>query len=284
MIINEKLYNDTRDAVGGSEHPAKLGVMMAYELGREYGKTAYTLNPTNVDELIDEARMTGIAGLYRNAQSHVLNQKAVASYHAERMGKRYEDCNFIVCHIDGGITVNAHRKGRMIDGNVGSGGDGAYTPTRIGSVPVLKLLDYIDEHGTEAVRLMCSRAGGFVSHFGTSNAALIHQRMMEGDPKATLVWNAMVYQIIKQTGAMAAVLQGSAEAIILTGGLVIYDDLADRIRESCEWIAPVYVYPGEMEQAALAKETLKVLHGKAEAREYTGIPPWQGFLFDQENS
>ncbi|MBE6118228.1 MAG: butyrate kinase [Erysipelotrichaceae bacterium] len=284
MIINEKLYADTRDAVGGSEHPAKLGVMMAYELGKQYGKPAYTLNPTNVDELIDEARLTGIAGLYRNAQSHVLNQKAVASYHAECMGRKYEDCDFIVCHIDGGITVNAHRRGRMIDGNVGSGGDGAYTPTRIGSVPVLKLLDYIDEHGTEEVRLMCSRAGGFVSHFGTSNAAVIHQRMEEGDAKAAIVWKSMVYQIIKQIGAMAAVLQGRVEAILLTGGLVIYDDLVQQIKDSCGWIAPVFVYPGEREQEALAKETLKVLRHETEAREYTGIPAWQGFPFDREKS
>jgi len=135
-VIDERLYLDTVHAVGGSDHPAKLGVMLAYELGREYGKPAYTLDPTNVDELSDLARLTGIRGVYRNAQFHVLNQKAVARKHARACGKRYEDCNFIVAHIDGGITVNAHLKGRMVDGNVGAGGDGPYTPTRIGSVPI----------------------------------------------------------------------------------------------------------------------------------------------------
>ena len=279
MRISRKLYEDTRDAVGGSEHPAKLGVMMAYELGKMYRKPMYTLNPTNVDELIDEARMTGIAGLYRNAQSHVLNQKAVAAYHAGLSGRKYDELCCIVCHIDGGITVSAHRYGRMIDGNVGSGGDGAFTPTRIGSVPVLPLLDYIEQHGIDEVRLMCSRAGGFVSHFGTSDASVIHSIVEKGDPKAVLVWNSMIYQIIKQIGAMAAALQGKAEAILLTGGLVIYDDIVERIRESCEWIAPVTVYPGEMEQEALAGETLKVLHGEEQAQEYTGIPVWNGFDF-----
>ena len=282
MRINEKLYCDPRDAVGGSEHPAKLGVMMAYELGTKYGRQMYTLNPTNVDELIDEARMTGIAGLYRNAQSHVLNQKAVASYHSRLMGKKYEDCDYIVCHIDGGITVSAHRHGRMVDGNVGSGGDGAFTPTRLGSVPVLKLLDYLETHSLDEVRLMCSRAGGFVSHFGTSNADTIHEKAIAGDAKADMVWRTMIYQINKQIGAMAAVLQGKTEAILLTGGLVRFDDIVAGIRRSCEWIAPVYVYPGEMEQEALAMETLKVLHGEAEAGDYTGKPVWEGFAFDRE--
>ncbi|MBQ8952845.1 MAG: butyrate kinase, partial [Clostridia bacterium] len=200
--IDEKLYDDTVAGVGGSEHPAKLGVMLAWEFGRRYGRGAYTLNPTNVDELCDYARLTGIRGVYRSAQSHVLNQKATADAHARRMGRRYEDCNFIVCHIDGGITVNAHARGRMVDGNVGAGGDGSYTPTRIGSVPVLSLLDYIDEHSVEEVRLMCSRAGGFVSFFGTSDANVIHKKVEEGDPAASLVWNTMIYQICKQVGAM----------------------------------------------------------------------------------
>ena len=159
--IDQKLYDDTVAAVGGSEHPAKLGVMLAWKFALEYGRDAYTLNPTNVDEYGDYARLTGIRGVYRVSHSHVLNQKAVAEAHAERMGRRYEDCNFIVGHIDGGITVSAHDHGRMVDGNMGADGEGAFTPTRIGSVPVLALLDYIESHSIEDVRLKCSRAGGF---------------------------------------------------------------------------------------------------------------------------
>ncbi len=206
--IDERLYQDTALAVGGSEHPAKLGVMLAYELGTAWGGKMYTLNPTNVDELCDYARVTGISGVYRKAQAHVLNQKAVAQCHAASLGRRYEDCNFVVCHIDGGITVNAHCHGRMVDGNVGAGGDGAYTPTRLGSVPVLSLLDYIEAHSVADVRLMCSRAGGFVSHFGTADADKIHALVQAGEPKAVLVWNAMIYQVGKQVGAMSAVLKG----------------------------------------------------------------------------
>ena len=121
MVIDRALYCDTRDDKGGSDHPAKLGVMMAYDFALEYGKPAFTLNPTNVDEFDDAARITGIKGVYRRAQSHVLNQKGIARLHASKLGKKYEECSFIVCHIDGGITVAAHRNGRMIDGTEGAG-------------------------------------------------------------------------------------------------------------------------------------------------------------------
>lgn len=277
--IDETLYRDTLDGVGGSDHPAKLGVLLAYELCREYGGQMYTLNPTNVDEYNDYARLTGIKGVYRNAQAHTLNQKAIAETHAEGMGRRYEDCNFVVAHIDGGITVHAHDHGRMVDGNVGAGGDGPFTPTRIGSVPVLPLLDYIETHSVEEVRRMCSRAGGFVSYFGTADAKTVHQMVEEHDPKATLVWNTMIYQCCKDIGAMSAVLEGKVDGILLTGGLVRYADIVEGIRRRCGWIAPITVYPGEMEQEAMAYAVLKVLHGKTEAIRYSGKPVWEGFPF-----
>ncbi len=280
MEIDRQLYEDTSAAVGGSEHPAKLGVMLAYELCQEFGGKMYTLNPTNADELCDYARVTGIAGLHRNAQAHVLNQKAIAQRHADKLGRAYADCNFIVCHIDGGITVHAHDHGRMVDGNVGAGGDGAFTPTRIGSVPVLRLLDYIEEQGLDQVRLMCSRAGGFVSHFGTADADKIHALVESGDPKATLIWNAMIYQIGKQVGSMAAVLRGQVDGILLTGGLMRFSDIEAGLRELCGWIAPITVYPGEAEQEALAMGVLQVLRGEASANRYSGHPIWQGFDFE----
>lgn len=276
-VVDERLYADTVAAVGGSEHPAKLGVMLAWEFARKFGKQAYTLNPTNVDEFCDYARLTGIKGVYRVSHSHVLNQKAVAEYHANTLGRRYEDCNLVVAHIDGGITVSAHAHGRMIDGNMGADGEGAFTPTRIGSVPVLALLDYIEAHSVEEVRLMCSRAGGFVSLFGTSNSDVIHDMVRNGDKKASLVWNTMIYQICKMIGEMSVVLCGSVDGILLTGGLMRFDDIAEGIRKRCGWIAPISVYPGEMEQEALALPVLRVLRGERSAGTYTGKPVWQGF-------
>ena len=268
MVIDENLVRDTADDKGGSDHPAKLGVMLAYEFCRQYGGQMYTLNPTNVDELCDYARITGIKGLYRRAQTHVLNQKAVARIHAESLGRTYEDCSFIVCHIDGGITVTAHRNGKMTDSTEGAGGDGPFTPTRLGSIPVMELANYVDGHSTDELRAMCSRSGGFVSHFGTSNADTIHRMMEDGDPKATTIWNAMVYQICKSIGAMATVLEGKVDAIILTGGLVRFQDIIDKIKARCGWIAPVASYPGEVEQEELAHAVLEVLSGRKKAFRY----------------
>ena len=241
-LIDERLYDDTVAAVGGSEHPAKLGVMLAWEFAKEFGKSAYTLNPTNVDEYCDYARLTGIRGVYRVSHSHVLNQKAVAEYHARSLGRKYEDCNFIVAHIDGGITVSAHDHGKMVDGNMGADGEGAFTPTRIGSVPVLAVLDYMETHTADEVRLMCSRAGGFVSLFGTADSDVIHEKVESGDPKASLVWNTMIYQICKQIGEMSAVLCGKVDGILLTGGLMRFDDILAGIQKRCGWIAPISVH------------------------------------------
>ena len=276
-LIDELLYDDTVAAVGGSEHPAKLGVMLAWKFAQEFGRDAYTLNPTNVDEYGDYARLTGIRGIYRISHSHVLNQKAVAEYHAKTTGRKYADCNFIVCHIDGGITVSAHDHGRMVDGNMGADGEGTFTPTRIGSVPVLQLLDYIDAHSTKDVRLMCSRAGGFVSLFGTADSDVIHKKAEEGDRKASLVWNTMIYQICKQIGEMSAVLCGKVDGILLTGGLMRFDDIREGIEKRCGWIAPVSVYPGEMEQEALAFSVLRALRGEEPILRYSGKPVWDGF-------
>lgn len=272
--IDTRLYEDTKNAVGKSDHPAKLGVMLAYELQREYGGKMFTLNATNVDELVDEARLTGISGLYRRAQTHVLNQKAVAAHHARRLSGRYEDFNFIVSHIDGGITVTAHEKGRMIDSTEGAGGDGPFTPTRLGSIPVLEVLQYLETHTIEEMRAMCSRSGGLVTYFGTSDADRIHALVDAGDEKAVLVWRAMTYQICKSVGAMAAALKGRVDAILLTGGLVRFADIGEAVRERCGFIAPVVCYPGEMEQEALCFAVCDALEGKAPIRTYTGAPVW----------
>ncbi len=276
-VIDQKLYDDTLAAVGGSEHAAKLGVLMAWRFVQEYHVPGYTLNPTNVDEYCDYARLTGIRGIYRFGHSHVLNQKAVAEYHARTLGKTYEECRFIVAHIDGGVTVGAHEYGRMIDGNMGADGEGSFSPTRIGYVPVLALLDYLQDHPADDVRRMCSRAGGFVSLFGTSNSDTIHDLVVQGDKKATLVWNTMIYQICKNIGEMSAVLCGKVDAIVLTGGLMRFDDITEGIKARCGWIAPIHVYPGEMEQEALALSVLRVLRGEVRALTYTGKNVWQGF-------
>lgn len=282
MIIDQNLYEDTRLDKGGSDHPAKLGVMLCYQLGCEFKKPMYTVNPTNVDEFTPLARITGLKGVYRRAQSHVLNQKGIARLYCKENGLDYNSVSLIVCHIDGGITIAAHRNGKMIDGTEGAGGDGPFTPTRLGSIPLMETAKFLETHTPQELEAMCSRSGGFVSHFGTSDSNKIHRLAEDGDEHARLVWDTMIYQICKAIGSMAAVLEGKAEAILLTGGLVRFEDIVEGIKKRCSWIAPVFVYPGEVEQEEMCYEVLKVARGEKEAHIYTGHPVFDGFPWDRD--
>ena len=193
--IDERLIADTRAAKGGLYHASMLGVQMANEVHQKYGGIMIMMDPPVVDELCDDARITGLKGVYRRAVSHALNLKATARTHAKRMGKRYEDCNFIVCHIDGGISVTAHEHGRMIDGNDAGGGEGPFTPTRMGSLAVTDGRRVLLGRSDREIRDLCSQAGGLSSWFGTSNSDKVHRMVEDGNETAVRVWNAMIYQI-----------------------------------------------------------------------------------------
>ena len=266
--INDQLIRDTREAKGGLYHSSMLGVQMAERLRRKYGGLALMMDPPVVDELDDVARITGVKGIYRKAICHALNLKATAKRHAKAMGRKYEECNMIVCHIDGGISITAHKNGRMIDGNDAGGGEGPFTPTRMGTMAITDFNNLMRDRSFEEVRSLCSQTGGLSSHFGTSNSDVIHKRIEEGDKEAALVWQAMIYQTCKYIGAMAAVLEGKVDAIVLTGGLCRFDDVIDMIKEKCGWIAPIAVYPGEFEHVAMAEGALRVLRGEEQLKHY----------------
>ena len=275
--IDDRMIRDTKEAKGGVMHASMLGVQMAEVLHRHYGGQMFMMDPPVVDELCDLARVTGVDGIYRKAGTHALNLKATARKHAAAIGRRYEDCNFIVCHIDGGISITAHQKGRMIDGNNAGGGEGPFTPTRMGSMAVTDLILHFGAEKLDELKSLCSQTGGLSSYFGTSNSDAVHKLVEEAQPKAVRVWNAMIYQIIKWIGSMSTVLKGDVDGIILTGGLLRFSDVEDQIRESCEWIAPVSVYVGEVEQEAMAEGALRVLRGEEAAKQYPGKPVWDGF-------
>lgn len=275
--IDERLVRDTREAKGGIYHSSMLGVQMVNALHARYGGAMLTMDPPVVDELCDLARVTGLRGVYRRAAVHALNLKAAARVHAKRTGRRYEDCNFIVCHIDGGISVTAHRKGRMIDGNNASGGEGPFTPTRMGSMALTDVVTMLGDCTREELRDLCTFSGGLTSHFGTSNADTVHAMAEAGDTRAARVWQAMIYQVCKEIGAMAAVLEGQVDAIVLTGGLLRFGDVLEAVQRRCGFIAPVAAYPGEFEQEALAAGAMRVLTGEEEALIYPGKPVWDGF-------
>ncbi len=275
--IDERLIADTRAAKGGLYHASMLGVQMANEVHQKYGGIMIMMDPPVVDELSDDARITGLKGVYRRAVSHALNLKATARTHAKRMGKRYEDCNFIVCHIDGGISVTAHEHGRMIDGNDAGGGEGPFTPTRMGSLAVTDGRRVLLGRSDREIRDLCSQAGGLSSWFGTSNSDKVHRMVEDGNETAVRVWNAMIYQIIKWIGMMSTPLKGQVDAILLTGGLLRFPEIGKRIEESCSFIAPVYQYPGEFEQEAMAAGAMRILTGEEQVKTYPGKPVWSGF-------
>jgi butyrate kinase len=275
--IGEILLDHARRGANGVQHPANLGSQIANEFAEKYGKPGYVVNPPDIDELCDLARLTGIKGVYRNSHLHALNLKETAIRHAESIGKKYADCNFVVCHIGGGISISAHEIGRMIDGNDSVEGEGPMAPTRCGGLPVVQLLRYMEDKEIKDIKSICIRTGGFMSHLGTAEAQEVIKRAGEGDIEAARVWNAMIYQIIKYIGAMSTALHGKVDGILLGGGMVHSKDLVEKITAACSWIAPVTAYPGEFEMEAMAAGAIRVLSGEEEAKEYTGVPIWNGF-------
>lgn len=280
--IDDLLLDHARRGINGVIHPAQLGSQLAEGFRIEFGGKGFVVNPPDVDEMQDVARMTGIKGVYRMIHLHALNLKETAIRHAASIGKKYEDCNFIVCHIGGGISVSAHKKGRMIDGFDIVGGEGPMAPTRCGSVAVADLLKYASNKNLKDIKSICTKNGGFVSHMGVSDAIEVFERGQSGDKYAKMVWNSMIYQIEKSIGAMTTVLQGKIDGILLGGGMVHNNNLVRQIRDACEWIAPISTYPGEFEMEAMAAGAIRVLSGEESVKHYLGKPAWEGFDFSNE--
>lgn len=282
--VTDLMLEHARTCANGVIHPAALGSQLAWEFAKQYNAKAMVVNPPDVDELQDVARVTGIRGVNRTVHLHALNLKETAVRHSKNVLKKdYEHCNYIVCHIGGGISVSAHRKGKMVDGYDIVGGEGPMAPTRCGSVSVTDLLDYMEENHLEVkdVRQLCAKSGGFVSHMGISDAVELTRRAKEGDHHAKMLWDAMIYQIEKGIGSMAAVLQGDVDGILLGGGMVHSKDLVEQITDTCSFIAPVTAYPGEFEMEAMAAGAIRVMNGEEPLKEYTGRKVWEGFEWEK---
>lgn len=262
-LVDDAMLAELR-AAGRGEHASNLGAFLARSLAERSGCPAMVVDPVSVDEFEDVARLSGLAGLDRVCLSHALNTKAVAKQYAHEQQRPYEQLRLIVAHLGSGISVSAHRGGRMIDVN-NSREEGPFSTERCGSVPVLALLEQaIREQwsAAEAERRLF-REGGVYSYLGTRDIEQVLQRAAAGDARARLVLDAMLYQVSKEIGAMAAVLDGRVDAILLTGGMAHSAGVGAALSEKLEWIAPVHVYPGEDELFALASGVLHVLRGGA---------------------
>lgn len=270
--VSQAMFDDLLSGKWGV-HPVNLSGILAHELGTQLQKPAFIVDPVVVDEMEDIARITGFPGLERSCAWHALNQKAMARRYAAEIGRPYSSLNLIVAHIGGGITVGAHRLGRVVDVNNAVDGDGPFSAERPGGLPVgpLMRLCYSGKYpALEDLRRELVGRSGLTAYLGTNDGREVGRRIKEGDAYAELVYRAMAYQIAKEIGACGAVLCGKVDAVILTGGLSYDPMLTGWITERIRYLAPVKIYPGEDEVESLALGALRVLTGEEQAKVYRG--------------
>ena len=271
--VDDLMLSELREGKYG-EHASNLGALIANELANEAGVKAYIVDPVVVDEMMSIAKYSGHPDFTRKSIFHALNQKAMARKVAKELGKRYDQVNAIVAHMGGGISIGAHRRGKVVDVNNALDGDGPFTPERSGTLPMTQLIDlcYSGKYTLDEVKKLIKGKGGLVAYLGTNNALEVQKKAESGDGYAALVYKALAHQVGKWIGKMAAALDFNVDAIVLTGGLA-YDseNLVKWIKEMVSFIAPVYVYPGGDEERALAEGVLRVLRGEEKAKRYSEV-------------
>lgn len=265
--VSDRVMQDVEQAPYG-EHPSNLGAYLARRIGDLVGIPAFFVDPVCVDEMTEVAHVSGFAEFRRMSQFHALNQKSVGRKAARRLGKSYEEARLIVCHLGGGVSVAAHDHGRVVDVfNVKD--EGAMGMDRGGGLPVNQLIDYCYAgRSREEVKRTLGRRSGMLSYVGTTDFREICARVVSGDERFTAAYRALVYQLAKDIGAMAAVLHFGVDAIVYTGGMAYEQFFCDDITAYVGRLAPVLRFPGEEEMRALAEGTLRVLHGEAQAETY----------------
>ena len=265
----DALVKDLEVGVSG-QHASNLGGILAREIADEIGVPSFIVDPVVVDELMPIARYSGVPELPRVSIFHALNQKAVAKRYAKETGKKYEDLNLIVVHMGGGVSVGPHKNGKVIDIFNALDGDGAFSPERSGAVPVGALVKmcFSGEYTQAEVYKKLVGNGGFNAYVGTNDMRDVEKMVNEGNEKAAEVRDAFILQMSKNIGAMATVLEGKVDQIIVTGGIAYDKYVVAKLKERCEWSAPFTVYPGEDELLALVQGGLRVLNGEEEAKNY----------------
>jgi butyrate kinase len=264
-VVDEAMVEALQAARRG-EHASNLGALLALAFAREAGVAAYTVDPVTVDEWQPVARLSGSPLIERRAIGHALNTKAVARRFAREQGTRYEDLRLVVAHLGSGITVSAHAGGQMIDNNIL--GEGPFGPDRSGALPALELirLCFSGRFAQKELERRVFGEGGLFAYLGTRDLAEIEQRIAAGEAQARLVVEAMMAQIAKEAGAMATVLAGRVDALLLTGGMAYSARVVEGLRAALDWIAPIHVYPGEDELEALAAGVFRVLDGEEQPK------------------
>lgn len=267
--VNDLMIEDLKVGVQG-EHASNLGGILASDIASSVNVKAYIVDPVVVDELDGVARISGVPELPRKSKFHALNQKAVAKRYAMEKGKKYEDVNLIVVHMGGGVSVGAHKGGRVVDVNNALDGEGPFSPERAGGVPVGDLirLCYSGKYEEKEIYSKIVGKGGYVAYLNTNDARIVEGKYIEGVKEYIDIQDAFIYQVAKAIGERAVTLHGKVDSIILTGGIAYGKLIVDKIEKMTGWIAPITVYPGEDEMLALAQGTLRVLNKKEKAKIY----------------
>lgn len=268
--VNDKMLEDLKVGVLG-EHASNIGGVIAYEIASQLNIPSFIVDPVVVDEMDDVARISGMPEIDRKSIFHALNQKAVARRASKELDKEYEDTNLIVAHLGGGVSVGAHRKGKVVDVNNALDGEGPFSPERSGGLPVgdLAKLCYSEKYTLAEIKKKIKGKGGLIAYLNTNDGREVEKMIENGDKKAELVYKAMAYQVAKEIGSCSAVLKGDIDGIVLTGGIAYDKNFVSWIKERVEFISKVFVYPGEDELIALAQGGLRVLRGEEKAKQYS---------------
>ena len=267
--VNQKMVSDIRSGNVQADHVSNLGALIAYELTKDTQVPAFIVDPVSVDELIPVARISGMPELERISLSHALNIKMVARKAASELLRKYEELNLVIVHLGSGISVTSHLKGQMIDVSNANDG-GPLAPQRTGSLPATGLakLCLSGKYTYAEMYDKITKKGGLLAYLGTDNVEEIEKKIDSGDQKAKMIYEAMVYQIAKEIGAMSATLFGKVDAIVLTGGIAYSERLINMIKERVGFLSKVLVFPGEDELEALTLGALRVLTGEEKEKEY----------------
>lgn len=271
MKICDNMLRDLKDpSLWGRIHASNLGAFIADPIGKELGIPAYIVDPVVVDEFDEIARISGIPEIERKSLLHALNIRYIARLLASELGKEFTTLNMIGIHMGGGISVAAIKQGRIVDVNNALLGMGPFSPQRCGALPIGDLLElaFSGKYTHKELVTRLTKTGGYVAYLGTDSGIEVENRVEAGDAKAILIQEAMCYQVAKEIGACATVLNGKVDAIFMSGGLVYNPVIVDLLKQRAGFIAPFHIYPGEKEMEALSQGAIRVLNGSEPAQDY----------------
>ncbi|MDQ7823389.1 MAG: butyrate kinase [Candidatus Eremiobacteraeota bacterium] len=267
--VGDALVEDIRQGRLQSPHVSMLAALIGHELSVEYGIPAYIVDPISVDEYSPLAHLSGFPEIPRKSLWHALNCRAVAHRYAREQGRDFDELNLIVAHLGSGITVVALRNGKAVD-STDANSEAPFSPERAGTLPMLGFLElcFSGTYKKEELVKKITRGSGLLAHLGTNDCVEVERRIAAGDKHAALVYEAMAYFISKTIGGLAAALNGTVDAVLLTGSLARSKMVTSWISQRVAFIAPVHLYPGQEEMKSLARAVHEVLSGQEQEKIY----------------